>query len=106
MTEDDSTSSCLLGLTALVPLCSKKVKLTGVVTEDSMTGDRYVTHVTVMEDIIGGAKLPEPEQSDSLGTAQGKERVRASTSKSEAMVLCRKMVGCSSTCEVKQFRCL
>uniref|UniRef100_A0A3B4TQL9 Solute carrier family 43 member 1b n=1 Tax=Seriola dumerili TaxID=41447 RepID=A0A3B4TQL9_SERDU len=31
----------------------KKVKLSGVVTEDKMTGDRYINHVTTMEDTMG-----------------------------------------------------
>ncbi|XP_034754245.1 solute carrier family 43 member 1b [Etheostoma cragini] len=43
---------------------TKKVKLSGVVTEDKMTGDRYITHVTVMEDMMG-PKQPEPQQTDS-----------------------------------------
>ncbi|KAK2815504.1 hypothetical protein Q5P01_025971 [Channa striata] len=49
---------------------SKTVKLSGVVTEDKMTGDRYVTHVTLIEDTMGG-KQPEHEQTDSKSTAQG-----------------------------------
>ncbi|XP_028259408.1 solute carrier family 43 member 1b isoform X1 [Parambassis ranga] len=49
---------------------SKKVKLRGVVTEDKMTGERCITHVTVMEDTMG-AKQPEPKQTDSQSTAQG-----------------------------------
>lgn len=53
-------------------LSSKKVKLSGVVTEDKITGDRYVTHVTVMEDMMG-AKQPEPEQTVSQNTTQGKD---------------------------------
>ncbi|XP_078123660.1 solute carrier family 43 member 1b isoform X1 [Sander vitreus] len=48
---------------------TKKVKFSGVVTEDKMTGDRYITHVTVMEDMMG-PKLPEPQQTDSLTTTQ------------------------------------
>ncbi|XP_059190284.1 solute carrier family 43 member 1b [Centropristis striata] len=48
----------------------KKVKLDGVVTEDKMTGDRYVTHVTVMEDMMG-PKEPETMQKDSKSTTQG-----------------------------------
>lgn len=51
---------------------SKKVKLNGVVTEDKVTGDRYVTHVTIMEDVMGG-KQPEPEQTDDQSAAQGKK---------------------------------
>ncbi|XP_040001356.1 solute carrier family 43 member 1b isoform X2 [Xiphias gladius] len=49
---------------------TKTVKLSGVVTEDKMTGERYITHVTIMEDTMG-AKKPEPEQTDSQSTAQG-----------------------------------
>ncbi|XP_031170093.1 solute carrier family 43 member 1b isoform X2 [Sander lucioperca] len=49
---------------------TKKVKLSGVVTEDKMTGDRYITHVTVMEDMMG-PKQSEPQQTDSLTTTQG-----------------------------------
>ncbi|KAF3687083.1 Large neutral amino acids transporter small subunit 3 [Channa argus] len=49
---------------------SKKVKLSGVVTEDKMTGDRYVTHVTIVEDTMGG-KEPEYEQTDSQSAAKG-----------------------------------
>ncbi|KAM3865311.1 solute carrier family 43 member 1b [Diretmus argenteus] len=49
---------------------TKKVKLTGVVTEDKMTGERFITHVTVMEDTMGGSQ-PKPEQPGSPGTAQG-----------------------------------
>ncbi|XP_076583604.1 solute carrier family 43 member 1b [Chaetodon auriga] len=49
---------------------TKKVKLNGVVTEDKITGDRYVTHVTLMEDTVG-AKEPEPEQPETQTTVQG-----------------------------------
>lgn len=49
---------------------TKKVKLSGVVTEDKITGDRYVTHVTVMEESVG-TKQPEPEQTGSQTTTQG-----------------------------------
>ncbi|XP_039665119.1 solute carrier family 43 member 1b [Perca fluviatilis] len=49
---------------------TKKVKLSGVVTEDKVTGDRYITHVTVMEDMMG-PKQPEPQQTDSPTTTQG-----------------------------------
>ncbi|XP_071381719.1 large neutral amino acids transporter small subunit 3-like [Centroberyx affinis] len=49
---------------------TKKVKLSGVVTEDKMTGDRFVTHVAVMEDTMGG-KQAEPEQPGSPNAAQG-----------------------------------
>ncbi|XP_068178640.1 solute carrier family 43 member 1b isoform X2 [Antennarius striatus] len=38
---------------------TKKVKMSGVVTEDHVTGDRYVTHVTLLEDTMG-PKQPEP----------------------------------------------
>ncbi|XP_056264216.1 large neutral amino acids transporter small subunit 3-like isoform X2 [Pseudoliparis swirei] len=48
---------------------SKKVKMSGVVTEDKMTGDRYVTNVTVMEDMMG-SKQPDPEQTDSQSKTQ------------------------------------
>ncbi|KAF3851840.1 hypothetical protein F7725_005195 [Dissostichus mawsoni] len=48
----------------------KKVKLCGVVTEDKVTGDRYVTHVAVMEDTMG-PKQPEPEHADSQSPPQG-----------------------------------
>ncbi|XP_033481292.1 solute carrier family 43 member 1b [Epinephelus lanceolatus] len=48
---------------------TKKVKLSGVVTEDKVTGESYVTHVTLMEDMMG-AQQPEPEQTDSKGTTQ------------------------------------
>lgn len=51
---------------------SKKVKLNGVVTEDKVTGDMYVTHVTIMEDAVGG-KQSEPEQTDDQSAAQGKK---------------------------------
>ncbi|XP_038570569.1 solute carrier family 43 member 1b [Micropterus salmoides] len=49
---------------------TKKVKLDMVVTEDETTGDRCITHVTVMEDRMG-AKQPEPEQADSQSATQG-----------------------------------
>uniref|UniRef100_A0A3Q3JJZ8 Major facilitator superfamily (MFS) profile domain-containing protein n=1 Tax=Monopterus albus TaxID=43700 RepID=A0A3Q3JJZ8_MONAL len=39
---------------------TKKMRHSRVVTEDKMTGDRYVTHVTLMEDTMG-AKRPEPD---------------------------------------------
>ncbi|CAK6979485.1 solute carrier family 43 member 1b [Scomber scombrus] len=48
---------------------TKKVKLSGVVTEDKMTGDRYITHVTVMEDMMG-AKQTETDQHDSQNKSQ------------------------------------
>lgn len=46
--------------------------MSGVVTEDKMTGDRYVTNVTVMEDMMG-SKQPDPEQTDSQSKTQGVE---------------------------------
>uniref|UniRef100_A0A672ZU95 Solute carrier family 43 member 1b n=1 Tax=Sphaeramia orbicularis TaxID=375764 RepID=A0A672ZU95_9TELE len=49
---------------------TKKVKLSGVVTEDKMTGERYVTHVTLMEETMG-AKQPEPEHPGSPSSGQG-----------------------------------
>lgn len=49
---------------------TKKVKLSGVVTEDKITGDRYVTHVTVMEDTMG-PNQSESEQTDSKNPTQG-----------------------------------
>uniref|UniRef100_UPI0037E7FD27 solute carrier family 43 member 1b n=1 Tax=Semicossyphus pulcher TaxID=241346 RepID=UPI0037E7FD27 len=48
---------------------TKKVKLSGYVTEDKVTGETYVTHVSVMEDMMG-AKKPEPESNDSQRTTQ------------------------------------
>ncbi|KAM7009525.1 solute carrier family 43 member 1b [Tautogolabrus adspersus] len=48
---------------------TKKVKMSGIVTEDKMTGETYVTHVSVMEDMMG-AKQPEAEKTDSQGTTQ------------------------------------
>lgn len=62
----------LLEIQSLSRLCSKKVKLSGVVTEDKMTGDRYVTHVTVMEDMMG-PKQPESQEADSPCTTQGRK---------------------------------
>ncbi|KAM7393538.1 hypothetical protein PAMP_020401 [Pampus punctatissimus] len=47
---------------------NKKVKLSGVVTEDKLTGDRYITHVTVTEDMMG-TKQPEPDQPGPQNTA-------------------------------------
>lgn len=49
---------------------SKKVKLSGVLTEDNMTGEKYVTHVTVIEETME-ARQPEVKQSDSQCTTQG-----------------------------------
>ncbi|XP_042340212.1 solute carrier family 43 member 1b [Plectropomus leopardus] len=48
---------------------TKKVKLTGVVTEDKVTGETYVTHVTHVEDMMG-AKQPEPDHTNPKGTTQ------------------------------------
>lgn len=50
---------------------SKKVKLSGIVTEDKMTGERYVTQVTVMEETMG---QQETKQTNSQSTTQGKEQ--------------------------------
>lgn len=49
---------------------TKKVKLSGVVTEDKVTGDRYVTHVTSTEETMG-AKEPESEQTETQSTTKG-----------------------------------
>ncbi|XP_074520299.1 large neutral amino acids transporter small subunit 3-like [Halichoeres trimaculatus] len=49
---------------------TKKVKLTGVVTTDKLTGESYVTHTSIMEDTMG-AKQPEPEKTDSQKISQG-----------------------------------
>uniref|UniRef100_A0A3P8WZI9 Solute carrier family 43 member 1b n=1 Tax=Cynoglossus semilaevis TaxID=244447 RepID=A0A3P8WZI9_CYNSE len=49
---------------------TKSVKLSGVVTEDKVTGDRYITHVTLMKDMMDGRR-PEPDQMDSEGPVQG-----------------------------------
>ncbi|KAE8301152.1 Large neutral amino acids transporter small subunit 3 [Larimichthys crocea] len=49
---------------------SKKVKLSGLVTEDKITGDRYVTHVAVKEDTMESKQM-EPEQAQSQSTSQG-----------------------------------
>lgn len=46
--------------------------MNSVVTEDKVTGDRYMTHVTIMEDAMGG-KQSEPKQTDSQGAAQSKK---------------------------------
>ncbi|XP_047220243.1 solute carrier family 43 member 1b isoform X2 [Girardinichthys multiradiatus] len=48
---------------------TKKIKMNGVVTEDRMTGDRYITNVTIMEDTVG-ARPPESEHRDSGNTAE------------------------------------
>lgn len=53
----------------------KKVKMSGVVTEDKMTGDMYITHVTTMEDTMGG-KMSDPEQTDSQNAEPGKKIFR------------------------------
>lgn len=47
----------------------KKVTLNGTVMKDEMTGDRYFTHVTTMEDTMGG-KQTEPEQTETESTAR------------------------------------
>ncbi|KAM3622755.1 uncharacterized protein V6R79_002787 [Siganus canaliculatus] len=49
---------------------TKKVKLTGVVTKDQLTGERYMTHVTVLEDTVA-ASQSEPKQEDSPSSTQG-----------------------------------
>lgn len=49
---------------------NKKAKLKGVATEHKMASDRYITHVTVMEDMMGTMQ-PEPDQPASQNTAQG-----------------------------------
>lgn len=46
---------------------TKTVKLSGLVTEDKVTGDRHVTHVTLMEDAMGVTR-PQPEHP---GSGQG-----------------------------------
>lgn len=48
------------------------MKLSGVVTEDKVTGDRYITHVTLMKDMMDGRR-PEPDQMDSEGPVQGED---------------------------------
>uniref|UniRef100_A0A669BCA6 Solute carrier family 43 member 1b n=1 Tax=Oreochromis niloticus TaxID=8128 RepID=A0A669BCA6_ORENI len=48
----------------------KRVKISGVVTEDSLTGDRNITHMTAMEDTVG-SKQTVPEHTDPHSTAQG-----------------------------------
>lgn len=45
------------------PLNSKRVKISGVVTEDSLTGDRNITHMTAMEDTMG-SRQTVPEHTD------------------------------------------
>lgn len=52
------------------PLNSKRVKISGVVTEDSVTGDRNITHMTAMEDTMG-SRQTVPEHTDPHSTAQG-----------------------------------
>lgn len=52
------------------PLNSKRVKISGVVTEDSLTGDRNITHMTAMEDTMGSKQIV-PEHTDPHSTAQG-----------------------------------
>lgn len=51
----------------------KKVKLSGVVTEDKVTGERYVSHVTVVEETMG-AKQPEVQQTDSQSAVPSKKQ--------------------------------
>uniref|UniRef100_A0A3Q4GXJ2 Solute carrier family 43 member 1b n=1 Tax=Neolamprologus brichardi TaxID=32507 RepID=A0A3Q4GXJ2_NEOBR len=48
----------------------KRVKISGVVTEDSLTGDRNITHMTAMEDTMG-SRQTVPEHTDPHSTAQG-----------------------------------
>ncbi|XP_072239641.1 solute carrier family 43 member 1b isoform X2 [Leuresthes tenuis] len=48
---------------------TKKVRLNRVVTDDRISGDRYITHVTIMEDTIG-ASQPESKQGDSKISAK------------------------------------
>ncbi|KAL3997105.1 hypothetical protein ACER0C_009761 [Sarotherodon galilaeus] len=48
---------------------TKRVKISGVVTEDSLTGDRNITHMTAMEDTMG-SKQTVPEHTDPHSTAQ------------------------------------
>lgn len=56
-------------------LCSfsKKVKLSGVVTEDKVTGESYVTHVTVVEETMGAKQL-EVQQTDSQSAAPSEKQ--------------------------------
>uniref|UniRef100_A0A3B4FIE9 Solute carrier family 43 member 1b n=1 Tax=Pundamilia nyererei TaxID=303518 RepID=A0A3B4FIE9_9CICH len=49
---------------------TKRVKISGVVTEDSVTGDRNITHMTAMEDTMG-SRQRVPEHTDPHSTAQG-----------------------------------
>lgn len=44
--------------------------MSGVLTEDNMTGEKYVTHVTIIEETME-AKQPEVKQSDAQCTTQG-----------------------------------
>ncbi|KAM4594516.1 solute carrier family 43 member 1b [Fundulus diaphanus] len=46
-----------------------KIRINVVVTEDRMSGDRYITNVPIMEDTVG-AKPPESEHRDSQSTAK------------------------------------
>ncbi|XP_026027927.1 solute carrier family 43 member 1b [Astatotilapia calliptera] len=48
---------------------TKRVKISGVVTEDSVTGDRNITHMTAMEDTMG-SRQTVPEHTDPHSTAQ------------------------------------
>lgn len=52
---------------------SKKVKLSGVVTEDKVTGESYVSHVAVVEETMG-AKQPEVRQTDSQSAAPSEKQ--------------------------------
>lgn len=44
--------------------------MNGVVTEDRLTGDRYVTNVMIVQDTVS-ARPQESEQRDSQSTAKG-----------------------------------
>lgn len=48
---------------------TKRVKISGVVTEDGVTGDRNITHMTAMEDTMG-SRQTVPEHTDPHSTAQ------------------------------------
>lgn len=54
---------------------SKKVKLSGLVTEDQMTGEQYVTHVTVMEETVG-AQQPMVQQASHSAPQSEKQPTR------------------------------
>lgn len=68
-------SGCLISSASLWSF-SKKVKLSGVVTEDKVTGERYVTHVTVVEETMG-AKQPEVQQTDSQSAVPSEKQPRS-----------------------------